>query len=174
MSRARFVTLWALVGVTLVLADGCARLGLRALRLLEANALSPLQWVCFAAIVGAFAWGEGYLALQRRFMPAVLARAHALGAAPRGFCTFAAPLHALGLIGVPRATLLRAWAGAFAIVGAAVAVRALPEPWRAMVDGGVSVALAWGIVALWLQHHAVGSSDPRTTGEGLSPVTHQS
>ena len=36
-----------------------------------------------------------------------------------------------------------------AVILIIIAVRALPSPWRGVVDLGVVVALAWGVAALW-------------------------
>lgn len=34
---------------------------------------------------------------------------------------------------------------------AALAVSALPSPWRGIIDGAVALALSWGLVALLVQ-----------------------
>ena len=41
------------------------------------------------------------------------------------------------------------WFMVFAIFVLVVIVRALPQPWRGIVDGGVVVGLLWGVVVMW-------------------------
>jgi hypothetical protein len=52
------------------------------------------------------------------------------------------------LVGAPRPTLARAWLGVAGIVLAVLLVRALPDPWRGIIDLAVAAALAWGLLVL--------------------------
>jgi protein-S-isoprenylcysteine O-methyltransferase Ste14 len=54
----------------------------------------------------------------------------------------------LSLIGAPPEKLLPRWLGTLAIVAAVFVIRALPDPWRGIVDFAVAAALAWGLVAI--------------------------
>jgi hypothetical protein len=81
-------------------------------------------------------------------VPWVLARTARLrGAAPRAYLVLA-PLYAIGVIGSPRRSLLRAWAGVAAIFAAVVIVSRFPDPWRGIVDLAVASALLWGVIVL--------------------------
>ena len=51
------------------------------------------------------------------------------------------------LLGGTRRELVRAWVGVGLITLAVFLVRALPMPWRAIVDAGVSSALLLGLCA---------------------------
>jgi hypothetical protein len=93
-------------------------------------------------------WGEGVRALERRWVPGVLARAALLGPAAPLRHRLLAPLYAMSLVGAPRRTLARAWLGVVLIVLAVFVVRALPEPWRGIVDTAVALALLWGLIAI--------------------------
>lgn len=137
------VAAWALAGVAAILGWAAFRLTSRGLPVVL-EGLLPLQWVALAGSVAVFLYGEGVLALQRGWMPRVVARAEALGRARPRVLWLAAPLHAMGFVGVPIRVALRAWLGAGAIVVAVVLVRALPDPWRGIVDLAVATALAWG------------------------------
>ena len=55
----------------------------------------------------------------------------------------------MGLIHATRRRLVSSWILAVAVLLIIIAVRALPPPWRGIVDLGVVVALAWGVGALW-------------------------
>jgi hypothetical protein len=143
---------WAIVGVGATFVEAIYRLGGRALATIESG-LTVRQWLAFGACVVLFGYAEGYRALQRRFVPHVLARSLSLGLdfRCRPLLTVLAPLYAVSLLGAER----RAASGAYASVGLIVAavwvVRALPHPWRGIVDGAVAVALSWGLLSLVIQ-----------------------
>ncbi len=149
---AKTFALYPLGVVALGLFDGGVRLGLRGLRT-AADGLTGPQWAVFAALVVAFTWGEGYLALHRRFSPHVVGRSFAAGS-ERLLFKLLAPLYAVSLVGAPRRSLLKAWLGLAAITAAVVAVRLMPPPWRGMVDGAVGAALLLGAVSL-VGHYCV-------------------
>ena len=60
-----------------------------------------------------------------------------------------APVFCMGLIHATRRLLISSWILAVAVIVIIIAVRALPPPWRGIVDLGVAVALTWGVAALW-------------------------
>jgi hypothetical protein len=147
-TRELLITTWAVAGVGLLFLEAIARIGVRTLRLLR-EGMDAWAWVALVLVVALFSYGEGYYALQRRFVPHVLARAVAFGTTASGCLTvISAPLHAMSLLGARRREVVRAWLGVALIALAIVVVRALPAPWRAIVDAGVTAALAWGLVAL--------------------------
>lgn len=152
MSRRELViATWAVVGVGLLLLECIVRLGARAVALVRAGLDGPM-WLVLALVVAVFTYGEGYRALQRHFAPKVVARALDAGACLSGCLpVLAAPLYAMSLIGTEGRTLARAWGGVALIVLAALAVRALPAPWRGIVDAGVVSALTWGLIAIAVQ-----------------------
>jgi hypothetical protein len=145
--RLSFAGTWALVGLGFTLLEAIVRLGQRAAETLGAG-LELGEWFAFFSITLGLIYFEGYRALQHRFVPTALARAHELSpSSPRRFRCLA-PLYAACLLGAPRSTLIRAWLGVTSIVLAVVAVRHLPTPWRGIIDGAVAAALTWGLVAL--------------------------
>jgi hypothetical protein len=81
-------------------------------------------------------------------VPWVLARTERLrGTVPRAYLVLA-PLYAIGVIGPPGRSLLRAWTGVVAISAAVVIVSRFPDPWRGIVDLAVASALLWGVIVL--------------------------
>ena len=147
-ARELAITTWAVAGVALMLGEAVVRMGTRTLHLLR-DGLAPPAWAALVVVVALFCYGEGYHALQKRFVPRVVARAVAFAETASGCLPLlGAPLFALGLVGASRRELLRAWLGVILIVVAIMGVRTLPSPWRAIVDAGVTAALAWGLVAL--------------------------
>lgn len=96
----------------------------------------------------AFAYGEGVRALARRWVPMVDRRARALGPGSARRHRAFAPLYAMGLVGASRGLTARAWIGLALVVTAVFIVRAMPEPWRGIIDLSVAIALSIGILAL--------------------------
>lgn len=134
-----------MTGVAAVFIEAIVQLSRRGVATLRAG-LDPLEWLAFALLFVAFVYGEGVRALARRWVPAMLARARALGPASPLHEKLLAPLYAMSLIDASARTLVRAWIGVALIVLAVLAVRALPEPWRGIVDAAVAAAL---LVGLW-------------------------
>ncbi|MEK9499573.1 hypothetical protein [Gaopeijia maritima] len=157
----RATRVWALVGVVLLLGRSALVLALRGFEGLDEAVLGAVEWLGLFAIVGLFVWGEGVRALARRWCPRVLARAADLGAHTPWFWRIVAPLRVVGLVGVPRGIWVRSWTAVAAIVVAALSVRQLPDPWRSMVELGVGLALAVGVVRLGVGLPAVVSPDGR-------------
>lgn len=138
---------WAIAGVVFLFAEAAWRLGARGVEVVRGG-LTPFEWLALVAITATFLYGEGYRALQRKWVPYVLARAERLRAEPRLRYRVAAPLYAMSLIDPVRSAVLRAWAGVAAIVLAVLIVSRLPDPWRGIVDVAVAAALVWGASAL--------------------------
>ncbi|MET0389336.1 MAG: hypothetical protein ABW321_25405 [Polyangiales bacterium] len=140
---------WAVGALAVLFLEAIVRLGGRGLTTL-ASGLSALEAAAMTALTLLFAYGEGYRALHRHFVPNVLARLARLP--PPGQLSFTrwllAPFYALGLAHVDGPSLRRGWASVAAIVLAIVVVRALPEPWRGIVDASVAVALSIGLLSL--------------------------
>ncbi|HEX6242144.1 MAG TPA: hypothetical protein VFZ61_14640, partial [Polyangiales bacterium] len=105
---------WAVGGVVLTFAEAIYRLGLRAVETLRME-LSPLAWAVFVVTSAAFAYGEGYRALQLRFAPRVIARAFAIDVRRKRDVVLA-PLYALSLLGAPARELARAYLAVALIV----------------------------------------------------------
>lgn len=156
-ARERGIAGWAVAGVAAVLLEALLRLGAHALALLSCE-LDPAQQLALVASLALFGYGEGYLVLHRRFARSVVERAFAAPVC-RGWRAYAAPLHAMGLVGVPVRTAMRGWSGVGFVVVAILVVRAMPSPWREIVDAGVAVALLVGLTSL-VARFAVRFRDP--------------
>jgi len=146
-TAGRAAVWWAVAGVAAILAEAVVSLAAIGLATLRAG-LSPLEWLAFFVCATGFFYGEGVRALQRRWVPFVMRRAASLRHTGSTLDRVLAPLYAMALVGAPRATLLRAWAGVAGIVLAVVVVSRLPAPWRGIVDLSVALALAWGLLAV--------------------------
>jgi hypothetical protein len=141
------VRLWAVVGVAALFARASWQLGQRGVATVAAG-LDPLEWFILTALTVAFVYGEGYRALQRKWIPHVFGRIRQLGGERGGVYRLLAPLYAMSLVGAANQAMLRAWLGVAAIVGAVLVVSRLPDPWRGMIDVAVACALVWGLAAI--------------------------
>ncbi|MFW6084942.1 MAG: hypothetical protein ACODAA_07000, partial [Gemmatimonadota bacterium] len=139
----RVASLWAVSGVAALFAWAVIRLGWYGVVTIR-EGLDPVHWLALGGLTVAFVYGEGYRALERRWVPHLYRRARALRTESSAAVRLLAPLHGLSLIAASRRHLLRAWLGTLAIVGAVFVVRALPTPWRGIIDFAVAAALLWG------------------------------
>lgn len=150
---------WSVLAIGLAFAEAIARLGARALATVREE-LTPAEWVAFAGSVLVFTWFEGFRALHRRFVPAVVDRAFEVAADSRGVLGWAAaPLRTLSLLDANRRDMVRAWVSVGLITLAVLLVRVLPSPWRGIVDAGVSSALLLGLCSMVVRF--VASAGPR-------------
>lgn len=147
MDKRLWIAAWAVLGVAATFVEAVVRLLGRAHAEIE-RGLSPTQWVILAVATVGMTYLEGHRALRRRFVPSVIARSFEVARRDRSRWAPLAPLYALCLVGAPPWTVARSLLGIAAIVACVFIVRALPSPWRGIVDGAVGVALTWGGVAL--------------------------
>ena len=143
----RIVSAWCLAGVSALFAFAILRLGGRGLAAV-AGGLTALEWGVLIVCGGFFVYGEGVLALQRKWVPRLAERAKAVREESSGFLHLMAPLYGMSLIGAARGQLLRSWAMVAAILVAVRIVGVLPEPWRGIIDLSVAAALVWGLAAI--------------------------
>lgn len=138
---------WGLLGVVALFLYAVFRLGRRAIETVAAG-LSGWEWLALVVLTAAFVYGEGVRALQRRWVPWMIARLQALRHERRGWYRALAPLHAMAFIGAPPRLIAAAWAGSLAIALAVVIVSRLPDPWRGIVDFAVASALLWATACM--------------------------
>ena len=138
---------WGLGGIVLLLLRAITRMW-PAITEAFAGPLGATEWAVAAASLGLIGFLEGYRGFQKGFSPRVVARAGALARRPRLVHALLAPLYCMGLIHATRRRLVTSWTVVTLIVGAVLAVGALAQPYRGLVDAGVVLGLAWGLVAL--------------------------
>ncbi len=138
---------WTLLGIAALFASAIYRLGGRGVATVQ-DGLGTGEWVALVVLTLAFVYGEGFRALERRWVPRVVVRARRVRRERSLVVHLLAPLYGLSLIGASRKETARAWAGTLAIVLAVLVVRSFPEPWRGITDFAVAAALAWGLAAI--------------------------
>jgi hypothetical protein len=157
---------WGVLGAAALLLNAVVRLTPVALEAFAAHPLHAGHWTLAAGGIVFMAYFEGYRGFQRGFSPRVVVRALHLALHPRPLHVLLAPLFCMGLIHASRRRLLSSWILLVSIVAIVLLVRVLPQPYRGLVDAGVVVGLAWGLVALvgfaWA---ALAGSPPRVSAE---------
>jgi hypothetical protein len=147
-ARLSLAALWGLAGIALLLVQAIVRLTTRALEPLAAGTLGAGHLALLAGWIAVAAYAEGYRAFQKQFSPRVVARAQHLSAHPRLLHALLAPAFCMGFFHATRKRMIVSWSVSLGVVGLVVAVSRLAQPWRGIVDAGVVIALAWGLLAL--------------------------
>ncbi len=140
--------LWGVLGVGATFVQAIAKLAPVAAEALRAEGLGAEHVAFLVGWAGFCAYVEGYRAFQKGFCPRVVARARRLAARPRALHVVLAPAFCMGLFHATRRLLISSWCVVVGVTAMVLAVRALPQPWRGLVDAGVLVALSWGVLCL--------------------------
>lgn len=138
---------WGITGVLLLLTSATYRLAPVALEAISYE-LTWLHWVSLAVIVVGMAYAEGYRGFQQGFSPRVAARARYLQEHPRPLHILLAPFFCMGFFHATRRRKITSISLTLGIVMLVVLVRMIDQPWRGIIDAGVVVGLAWGIVTV--------------------------
>jgi hypothetical protein len=140
-------SLWGLVGVALLLGSAVYRLTPLAVQAFTYDMLW-YHWVFLAFVLFFMAYAEGYRAFQKGFSPRVAARARYLRTHRNMLHLLLAPLFCMGYFHAPKRRRVTSISVTLGIIVLIILVRLLPQPWRGLVDAGVVVGLAWGLIAL--------------------------
>ncbi len=139
--------LWGLIGVSFLLASAIYRLTPVALDAFFLT-LTWYHWAFLACVLVFMAYAEGYRAFQKGFSPRVAARARYLRTHKNVIHIILAPLFCMGYFHTTRRRQIASLSVTTGIIILIILVRLLPQPWRGIVDGGVVVGLAWGLISL--------------------------
>ena len=138
---------WGVGGVVLLLSTAVVRLAPYALELTTAS-LTLMHWLMLVLFTLFMAYTEGYRGFYLHFSPRVVRRATYLGNHAPPHHLLLAPLLCMGFFHATRSRMIVAWALTAMIVVFVLIIRALPQPWRGIVDTGVVVGLTMGIVSI--------------------------
>ncbi len=145
----KLVAAWGVAWVSLLLGRAIWRLAPVAWEPWTHDLMSPGQQVAYLAWVVANAYLEGYRAFQLRFSPRVVARAVYLGRNPKPLWIVLALPFCMSLFHSTRRQMTVSWSFIGILIVVIWWVRALPQPWRGIIDGGVVVGLLWGLGVIW-------------------------
>lgn len=139
--------LWGIGGVLLLLGSAVYRLSAHAIMVFSFT-LGWHHWLSLISITIFMSYAEGYRGFQQRFSPRVASRARYLLKHPRAAFVLLAPFFCMGYFHATRRRQITSLSLTFGIIVLVLTVRLLPQPWRGIVDIGVVVGLAWGILSL--------------------------
>ncbi len=108
------------------------------------------HWLALVVWVIFMAYNEGYKGFQKGFSPRVAARTAYLYKNPSLLRLVLAPLFCMGYFHISRKRQVLTFALTLMIIGLVQAVALLQQPWRGIVDLGVVIGLAWGLISLSL------------------------
>ena len=143
--------LWGLGGVFWLIGSAVWRLTPRAVEAIQSD-LSVLQWVILVGWAIFMLVAEGVRGFQKQFSPRVVARAKYLSEHPVGWHVLLAPAYCMGFFHATKKRKIVTWCLFSGIVILIVLVSQLPQPWRGIVDLGVVLGLAYGL--LWILIYA--------------------
>jgi hypothetical protein len=142
-----FGAIWGLAGVIVLLGSAVYRLSPIGIDAFSYELLW-YHWASLLLFVVFMAYAEGYRGFQQRFSPRVAARARYLMNHPAPLHALLGPLFCMGFFHATRRRKITSFSVTAGIVMLVIMVRFLPQPWRGIVDLGVVVGLAWGLVSL--------------------------
>jgi hypothetical protein len=145
-ARGTVALAWGVAGFTALLLVAVVRLAPIALDAFS-YPWQAMHYAAFTANLWFMAWYEGYRGFQRSYSPRLAARAHHLYRHATRAQTALAPLVCMGFVHAPRRRRIAAWLLTAAIIVVVMIYRALPQPWRGILDAGVVVGLLWGMAA---------------------------
>ena len=109
-----------------------------------------LHWASLIIVVTGMAYAEGYKGFQKAFSPRTAARARHLRDHPRIAHVVLAPFFCMGYFHATKRRKITSISLTLGIIVLVVMVSFTPQPWRGIIDAGVVVGLAWGVVSLAL------------------------
>jgi hypothetical protein len=149
---------WGLAGVFLLLGSAVYRLSGVAIAALSSDFLW-YHWVFLLLCVLFMAYTEGYRAFQQKFSPRVAARAKYLKNHPNAFHALFGPFFCMGFFHSTKKRKITSISVTAGIIVLILLVRLLPQPWRGIIDLGVVVGLAWGLISLFVFSFRAFTSD---------------
>ena len=141
--------IWGIVGLSLILGSALVRLYPHA-RELAQTPFAGYHWAALIASLLFMGYAEGYKGFQCRFSPRAAARALYLKNHPTFMRALFAPFFCMSFFHATRKRRMVSYSLTAMIILLIVMVRHLAQPWRGIVDAGVLLGLAWGLISLWI------------------------
>lgn len=138
--------IWAIIGLLVLLGFACWRLSAYTLESFS----MPLNWLHYLVFIAwaiFMAHGEGYKGFQKKFSPRFAARCKYLSHSATWLQLLLAPLFCMAYFHAPKKRVIATFALTIMIIVFIFAFRLIPQPWKGLLDFGVVLGLAWGIVS---------------------------
>ncbi len=161
---------WGLAGILALLLGAVLRLWPVAVEAFS-HPLNLHHRMALLVIAIGMAYFEGYKGFQMAFSPRTAARARHLLRHPEPLHVLLAPFFCMGYFHATRRRRITSLSLTIGIIALVVTVRFIAQPWRGIIDFGVVIGLAWGIVSLLaFSVQALGEDeypyDPEVPGQG--------
>lgn len=160
--RELIIASWGVGGVVALVVRALVSLTPIALEPICNGQLGAWHWAILLGWVLTNAYAEGLVGFHRKFSPRTVDRAIYLGRNPSLGRVVLAPLFCMGLFHATRKTRIVSWVLLMGIIALVVVIRHLSQPWRGIIDAGVVVGLALGLLSLCglFVHAVVTKRDP--------------
>ncbi|MBO6939436.1 MAG: hypothetical protein JJ863_30985 [Deltaproteobacteria bacterium] len=146
--RQRLLATWGVLWVLALLANALYRLTPLALEPWLDGSMSAWQMGLYVGWAIINAYTEGWRGFHLRFSPRVVGRAFYLSRNPRPVDFIFALPFVMSLYHAQRRQKIVSYTFIVVLTAVILAVRALPQPWRGIIDGGVVVGLGLGALSI--------------------------
>jgi hypothetical protein len=141
------VLTWSLTGLCGILVAAIVRLTPKASEALQSD-LDATHWV-FAVLWTLFMlYTEAWRGFHKKFAPRAVSRGLHLAKNGTLLQALLGPLFCMALFHSTRRRVIASWVLTFFIVLMVLSIRLLEQPWRGLVDLGVVLGLAGGVLAV--------------------------
>jgi hypothetical protein len=144
-----FGSIWGLLGISLLIGSAIYRLSFLAIAGFSYE-FHWHHWFILVSVTLFMAYAEGFKGFQQKFSPRTAARARFLKEYPNAVRSILAPIFCMGFFHATQRRKITSISLTLGIVILVITVRFVPQPWRGIIDTGVVVGLAWGLVSLYI------------------------
>jgi len=137
---------WAIIGLILLLGFACWRLSAYTIESFS----MPLTWIHWLVFIGFtifMAHAEGYKGFQKKFSPRFAARCKYLSHSVSLIQLLLAPLFCMAYFHAPKKRVIATFSLTLMIILFIFSFRMIPQPWKGLLDFGVVIGLAWGMLS---------------------------
>ena len=138
---------WGLTGTIGMLLFAVVRMCRHTMAAFEYN-WSLKHYLVLCAWVVFMAYSEGYRGFQRNFSPRVAARSLYLRDRATPLRSLLAPLFCMAFFHAPPKRRVVVTVLTIMIAAIVVLFQYIPQPWRGILDFGVTIGLSWGIASI--------------------------
>ena len=153
-----FVLIWAIKRLSIIVIEGFM------------FCFAWHHWIVLTLIVLFMSYSEGYKGFQMQFSPRLAARALYLWKNPKLIHILFAPFFCAAFFHTTIKRKIIVYTMTIGIVILVVFVSHLEQPWRGIIDLGVIVGLAWGIVTMVIECIKAFFSNTPTASPELPPA----
>jgi hypothetical protein len=140
---------WGIVGISLILIMAILRVYPHVIDAYN-KGLNVTDWAVLIVWCLFMIITEGYRGFQKNFSPRVASRTWYLASKGKIVDILLAPLFCMGYFHTSKRRVITSWSLTMGIILLIAVVRLLPQPWRGIIDSGVVLGLAYGLVWIYI------------------------